>query len=336
MIDFAEPPQPSSPLRSAARFWPVTAILIALGLAAGFAAASRHAATYTAEARVAVGGQDLSSQAIPGFAQASQALAADFARYVSLPQQGPAIEKGLPGGISQVLSLSASPVPSSNIISIEATSHRPDVAVAAVRLAMNALMTAVNNPAKATLPARLLTQYQAMAAQVAQASVTLDAAKQHLAVLTADKTSTDADIAAARAAVVAAGSAYDGLKIQQSALGNRYQAAATSTAPSSDLSIIQQASVIFDNKRSSKDKFALAGAGAGALLALVIAALLARMRPKRSSRAPHRRTEETQHASPGRRTTGSGSEDNDWSDDATTRMRAPTTASGRVGDPRRM
>jgi hypothetical protein len=287
VMDFLETPPPSSPLRAAARFWPVTAILIALGLAAGLAAAAKHAPTYTAEARLAVGGQNLSSQAIPGFVQASQALAADYARYVSLPQQADALQKGLGGNATAVISLSASPVPSSNIISIEATSHLPSTAVAAAKVAMTALMTAVNDPAKATIVPALLTQYQAMSTEVAQADVDLQTAKQQLAVLIAGKSPKDAALAAARAAIVAASSRLDSLTLQRSALGNRYQEAATSTAPSSDLTIVQPASVIFDNKRSNQDKFALAGAAAGLVVALAMATLIARLRPRRPGREGH-------------------------------------------------
>ncbi|MDQ1463721.1 MAG: hypothetical protein QOC73_662 [Actinomycetota bacterium] len=296
-MNFLESPQPSSPLRTAVRFWPVTAILIALGLVAGVKAAAKHAPTYTAEARLAVGGQDLSSLAIPGFAQASQVLAADYARYVSLPQQADALRKGLGAKATEVTSLSGSPVPSSNIISIEATSHQPDVATAAAKLAMNALMVAVNSPAKATVLPQLLTQYQAMSRQVAQADVDVQTAKQQLADLIAGKTATDADLAAARAGIVRASSELDSLTVQRSALANKYQQAATSTTPSSDLSIVQPATVIFDNKRSNEDKFALAGGAVGVVLALAITTLIGRLRPRRPRRPrePHELREPSQH-----------------------------------------
>jgi hypothetical protein len=276
-----ETPQPSSPLRTAVRFWPVTAILIALGVVGGVKAAAKHAPTYTAEARLAVGGQDLSSLAVPGFAQASQVLAADYARYVSLPQQADALRKGLGAKATEVTSLSGSPVPSSNIISIEATSQQPDVAVAAAKLAMNTLMVAVNNPAKATLAPTLLAQYQAMSSQVAQANVNLEAAKQQLADLIAAKSGTDADLAAARAAIAAVSSQVDNLTLQRSAVANKYQQAATATTPSSDLTIVQPATVIFNNKRSNQEKFALAGGAAGVVLALAITTLIGRLRPRR-------------------------------------------------------
>jgi hypothetical protein len=162
---------------------------------------------------------------------------------------------------------------------------------------MNALMVAVNSPAKATVLPQLLTQYQAMSRQVAQADVDVQTAKQQLADLIAGKTATDADLAAARAGIVRASSELDSLTVQRSALANKYQQAATSTTPSSDLSIVQPATVIFDNKRSNEDKFALAGGAVGVVLALAITTLIGRLRPRRPRRPrePRQLHEPSQH-----------------------------------------
>ena len=97
--------QSSSPLRSMARLWPVTVVLVAMGLGAGLAYAGQRPVDYTAEARLAVGGQTVAAQAVPGFALASQQLAADFARYVTPDQDQTVLSQGLGARTAQVVSV---------------------------------------------------------------------------------------------------------------------------------------------------------------------------------------------------------------------------------------
>lgn len=70
---------------------------------------------FTAEARVAVGAGTLTTSAIAGYPLAAQDLAANYARYIN--------DTGLAGHtVPEGVTLSASPIPESNVIRIEAES----------------------------------------------------------------------------------------------------------------------------------------------------------------------------------------------------------------------
>src|SRR3954454_4215176 len=120
---------PSNPLRSMLRLWPVTVVAVALGLAGGLAYDLTLPTSYTAEVRLAVGGQTVAAQAVPGFALASQQLAADFARYVGPQQDSAVLKQALGPRTAEVVSVAASPIPQSNVIRVEVVAHDSQTAV---------------------------------------------------------------------------------------------------------------------------------------------------------------------------------------------------------------
>ena len=281
MSDLDNSPAQTRPVRAALTYWPmslaVSMVLLFLGVYAGHS----RAPVYTSEVRLAVGGQGLSSYAIPGFALAAQELAANYARYVSLPQDTQILKTALGAHAAEVVALSASPVPTSNVVSIVAQSKDREIANKAATAAGTALINAVNGQTNDQIAAGLLKQYNTLSASVAQANLTLQDATQIVAKLTATPSATASQLAAAQQAEVAASTAYASLQLQQSVLGTRYQTTATTDTPSSDLSVVQPAAIILSNATKNEELFGLIGLASGFALALAFATLRARRASRR-------------------------------------------------------
>jgi hypothetical protein len=283
-------PGETSPLRAAVRYWPLTFVIAALGLLAGVVAGGARHPVYTSETRLAIGGQDLSSQAIPGYALASQELAADYARYVSLPQESSVLQKALGAQAAAIVGLSASPVPNSNIISLEAQSKDQALANQAATVAGSALMTAVNSQSTESQAATLLKQYNQLSAATAQANDTLQTAQLALTKLEATPAKgvdppTAQVLAAAKAAVDAASTTFSSLQLQQTAMGNRYTQTVTTSNPSSNVSVIQPSTIIESNKTKNLELFGVAGLALGIAAALVGVTLLPRLLSRRTAKS---------------------------------------------------
>ena len=296
--------QPSSPLRSMVRLWPVTLVLVALGLGGGVALAVQRPVDYTAQARLAVGGQTVAAQAVPGFALASQQLAADFARYVTPDQDQAALRQGLGARTSKVVSVSASPIPSSNVILVEAVASDAQTAADAAQLVAQSLVTQVNDDDSSGSAAAVLKAYKSLSDKVAAAQAKSAEASSALTALESRlspagttvggatvfdpstlSASDNALYVSAQAAVAKASSALAQLQLQQSAQGNRYQSIVGADNPVTDLSFVQTAAVSSNDKISTQERFGLLGLLAGLVLALAVAALVDRRRARRSSKA---------------------------------------------------
>ncbi len=74
---------PVSPLTALSRRWKLTTALVIVGIGAGIGVTYATPATYTGEARVAVGSQSLDARLVAGYTDASQQLASDVSRYVN-------------------------------------------------------------------------------------------------------------------------------------------------------------------------------------------------------------------------------------------------------------
>ena len=278
-------PEEARPLRAVQRYWPMALVLATLGLAAGIGAGATKPPVYTAETRLAIGAQGLSSYAIPGFALAAQELAADYARYVSLAQDQSALKLTLGTRASEIVGLSASPVPNSSVVSIEAQSADPQLAMKASDTVGAALIAATNVPSNDETAAGLLKQYNTAAAAAAQANQTLTTAQALVATLSTLPAATPAAIAAAQAAEVAAATKYASLQLQQTTLGNKYQSAATSSTPSSNLVVVEPAVIVMNDTRKNEELYGLLGLAAGGALALMAATIRARFVRRRRNKA---------------------------------------------------
>ena len=281
MTDLDTAPADIPPLRAFGRYWPMSFALAFLGLMAGIAVGSARAPIYTAEVRLAVGGQGLSSYAIPGFALAAQELAADYARYVSLAQDGPALKVALGSRVGEIVSLSASPVPNSSVVSIEAQAANGPLAMTAATAVGAALIAATNAQTNDQTAAALLAQYNTLSATVAQANQDVQNAQQLVAKLTSTTTTTATQLNAAQAVEVAASTKLASLQLQQTALASRYQSVATSDTPSSNLNVVQPAAIILNNTTKNEELFGLVGLAGGGAIALVAATVRARLAKRR-------------------------------------------------------
>jgi uncharacterized protein involved in exopolysaccharide biosynthesis len=282
--DLDPEPADTRPLRAVVRYWPMAIVLASLGLAAGVAAGAAKPPIYTAETRLAIGAQGLSSYAIPGFALAAQELAADYARYVSIAQDESALKLALGARAPEIVGLSASPVPNSSVVSIEALSADSQLAMKASNTVAAALIAATNAATNDQSAAALLKQYNTLSTSVAQANQVLGNAQTVLTRLESLSTATPTQVAAAQAAEVDAATKYASLQLQQTTLASEYQSVATSNSPSSNLSVVQPAVITQNDTTKNEELYGLVGVAAGGALALMAATVRARLvRRRRNS-----------------------------------------------------
>jgi hypothetical protein len=275
----------TSPLRSMVRAWPLSLVLIVVGALLGGAYAADQPTTYTANARLAVGGSDIAAQAIPGFALASQEIASNYARFVST---GPTVQALPAGERADLVSASASPIPSSNVILLETKATSAAVALDAANQAATSLAKQVNDAVDVNDASKTLDSYTTVSGKVALAQQAHDVAQRAvnhlLSTLSAAEETTSTDLLAARQALVKATTALSALSIQQSALGNRYQTEINTTPSQSRLSVVQAAAAAGDDKTTRTERYGLLGLAGGSVLALLAGVGIERLRGRRRAR----------------------------------------------------
>ena len=266
---------PRSPLLAIRAAWMLTAALTIAGLALGVLAAQRKATTYTGEAKVAVGSQSLSAQEIGGFEVAVEQLASDYARYVSTATMTPAIQKALKTRAAQGTGVRASPIAGSSVIVVETSATTAVAAKDSAATVAATLVSVVNASIQSSDPADTLSAYTALTARVVQARTAVNAAQA-----TFNK-ATGSDIASATAALASTTAAFNGLEIQQAALGAKYQSLITDGTSENSLHTVLGAGVSGDDKRSAEERYGLAGLVAGFLLAICLATAFDRRRARK-------------------------------------------------------
>jgi capsular polysaccharide biosynthesis protein len=267
-----------SALASVRRHVVLTIALVAVGIAGGVGGVLLHPAVYTAEARLAVGGSSgLAAEAVPGYALASQQLAANYARYVNNAQGESDLEKqlGVPAG--RIRQVSASPIPESNVVRIEVTSQMARTASDAASAVANSLMQQVNDTSANRAAAdATLSAFTKISAQVAAAQQASDLAK---AALNRAAGEPGADLAQLSQQAAATASQLAILQVQQDALGEKYRQQVSSlNQGAANLVVIENAVVTGDDRASQMGQFGLAGLVGGFLLALLLSVLLERRR----------------------------------------------------------
>jgi capsular polysaccharide biosynthesis protein len=258
----------------------VLAVLAAAAVGAG--SALLLPTDYMAETRLAVGGNDLAAQAVPGFALASQEMAANYARYVNNAQEQSALESDLGVRAGTVEEVSASPIPQSNVVRIEVTARTPEAAVSAAAAVAESLMDRVNDRSGADDEAEAtLAEHAELSDQVAAAQQASDAAEDAV-----DNAAPGANLTQLREVAASAAAQVAVLKVQQEALGQKYRAQIAATAEvAANLSVVQEAALSHDNLLARLQQFGLAGAALGAVLALLFAVRLERRRAVRPGEA---------------------------------------------------
>ena len=274
------PETPVSPLNALARRWKLGAGLGLLGLALGAGYGQFAPTSYTAEARLAVGSQSLEARAVAGYSQASQQLAADFARYVNDQRSQSEVRASMGPSATTITGVAASPIPESSVIRIEVFGSDGAAASTAATSVAQSLADRVN-AATASEPEALLAEYTTLSQRVAQEEVAVAAAQREVEAL--GPRSADEDVAAAEQRLSDAESALAVSKVQQTAIGERYRNAVTASTPAGGLQVVSPGTVTSDGRTPQMLRFGVLGLGVGLVLALVLASLAERRRARRST-----------------------------------------------------
>jgi hypothetical protein len=191
-----EPPVLSSPvLRAVTRYWYLVLLPVLALSGAAVAIAMTRAPVYTAEARLNVGGFNITAQSLPGYAGGAAVLATAYSRAAyAHPVIGP-VASALGRSEDQIASMiNASPVKDSPIIRVEAQSKNSGEAVrvanmSAVNLQRYATVLARSNPDAQ----RLFKDYKAAARDYRTAA--LRAARAHRTRKNVEAADTNLDLA---------------------------------------------------------------------------------------------------------------------------------------------
>jgi hypothetical protein len=244
----------------------VAILFAALGAVAGFLAP----VTFTAESRVAVGSGDLTSAAIAGFPLAASQLASNYARYVN--------DTGVAGNpVPGNVELSASQIPDSNVIRIEASSADPAAAKAAANDTAQKLVDLVNNNGNEPID-KVFSDFTKAADDDAAADSDVAAAQHSLDNLLGKTDSSKAAIKAARTKVTDASAKAAKTGLVSDALRQKYTGMVAGNNTSAKLQLARTADTIASNRTSLVTRFALLGLAAGAVIGLLIAIGLDRRR----------------------------------------------------------
>jgi len=258
------------PLAAMRDRWVMCVVLAIALAAAGFGLSTTHQTQITAEARLAVGSNSLQAYQVAGFAVASEALAANYARFVSgSPATSKALEDSLHGRTEEIVSISASPIPDSNVVRIEATATDSEVALAAAGAVAKSLVERVN-AGSAEKPGELLDEHQQLSSAVVRQQSKVDRLIGRRGVANLEGRPTDeieAVLAQAKARLAT-------LQLRQTATGVAYQQTFTQPTVENGLREIQPAAISGDDERQTQQLYTASGLLVGLLLGLVLSNLL--------------------------------------------------------------
>lgn len=271
-------------LAALARSWPLAVVLVLAGLTTGAAWAWRTPDVHTAETRLSIGSQELSAQAVPGYAYALQTMTANYARYVQTTdsvREELVTSMGAPA--STIVEVTASPIPESNVLRIEVAGTDPQVAVKAADQVGASLVGAVAEDSSGIDAQR--EELTAASQAVAAAEQQEQAAQLALDELLRDARADQVTVDAARQALVDASTAAAVLTVEQEALSNAYRTAFEDSGRATTLSVIRPAEVVMDDGATSLQRWGAIGTIAGASAAVLMAVLLDRGHRRRDRRS---------------------------------------------------
>lgn len=280
----------AGPLTALRRHWPAATALALVGALLGAGVAFIVPTTWTAESRVAVGAGDLTSGAIAGFPIAASQLASNYARYVN--------DRGVAGtDVPEGVELSASQIPESNVIRIEASSADPDAARAAANTAATELIDTVNAGSRTTAE-EVYAEFQELAGEDAAAQTALAAAQHDLDELLAEEDPSRRAVAAAREDVTEAAAKAADTAMRANAVRQRYTTLVAGTSSAANLLLVREADALESNRASLLARLGLAGLAAGAAAGLVLAVALERRRQRRRDVQVPGTTADSRHRTP--------------------------------------
>lgn len=263
MTDEADPggTRSAAPRHGTVRFAAARrSMVVLLGLvggATGFALAGQITPTYTAEIRLAVGSNDISDYSVPGYAQAVQSLASNYARYIIDSEQG-ASRSPDDGARADVASIQASPIPESNVVRIEVTDEDSSTALDTAAELGDRLIVEINAPDR-NVP-RLREKLSDATRQTAEAQVQLESLRA----------GGRGQIPDSRRQVIAdAISRVETLQVEQEIAADALRSAAQNLDSAASLTTIRPAAITTDSAGQSKRWGGILGVGAGLLLGVL-------------------------------------------------------------------
>jgi hypothetical protein len=221
--------------------------------------------TYTAEARLSVGRLDVLTQGLPGFTQAGELLGAAFSRAIDAP----AITRpaGRLAGLSQsqaAADLSASPIPNSPLIRIEAKRKDKGRAITLANAAARAMVRYSQRLGTAGGGAdELLARYTALSRQAARLTL------KRSAIAAAYRRSPND---ARRRALQAATGKLEATKLERNAVGAVYGAQSATGSTASLLGLLVPAAGASSDRKDTALKLAVTGGIADIVVGLGLAA----------------------------------------------------------------
>jgi len=270
----------SGPLASWRRHWIQGTLYALIGAAIGIGVALVIPPTYTAETRVAVGAGDLTSGAIAGFPIAASGLASNYARYIN--DRGVA-STDVPANVE----LSASQIPESNVVRIEARSVDAEAARVAATTAAQGLVDAVNSNGADTAD-DVFSKFTEATATEAAAQSALAAAQHELDTLLGNPNASKARIKAARSDVTDASAKAAQADLQASALRQRYTNLVAQASTAAKLQLVRTAESTTSNVPSLLQRLGLLGLVVGAAIGLVAVVAQERRRAAKAAAAPRK------------------------------------------------
>lgn len=253
----------SSVLESLAHHWRLAAAMVIVGILAGLIVGAVRPPVWTAEMRLMVGSGQLT---------ASKNAASNYARLITPAGVGDYVPP------DDVRALTASPIPDSNVIRIEATSRQRDAAEQSVVDAAEALIQevtlgVVGEDEQSSARADLLDGVREVARAEAASSEAFDEFKRLSSRRNGGDDVTEAEVDASLEAYANAQAELRSVELQQSALESRFTGLAGTDEGLAIKQIGQGASVVEHDRLGAIQRYGLLGGALGGLLAIAAAVL---------------------------------------------------------------
>lgn len=245
----------------------VILVLAVLGAAGGAALAKDQPVVYRSETRLAVGPESFLTQSVPGFAEASQSLASNYARYVEDSQGGIGqVAEALDVDPADITGIQASPIANSNVVRIQVAAKDAAVANRAARYLSRGLVMKVNSPPPELpeLRSRLTATARAMAKVEARLE---DLSRQATRARALQRPRASARISREQ---VAAKTALSLAEANQQAAFDQYKSSLQEGTSAVTLQEVRAPLIVSDSTSRTTQWGMLAGTGAGVLAGLTV------------------------------------------------------------------
>jgi uncharacterized protein involved in exopolysaccharide biosynthesis len=244
------------------RSWLLVLLAVLLFGALGAGAGSSREPTYTANARLAVGGLNLTVQSVPGFALGGRVLAEGYARSISDPAVVDPVAKRLGLSVADVRRrLSATPVPETPIFSITATGDSEEQAISVANATARALVDYARDQGQdQRRAADLLKEYRQNALRLGRARDRLERLRE---------------LGASSESIVRARADMEELDLRASIVEELYQEARRERSQAAIVDVVSPADSAGSDRTSQMRLYGFAGVLAGLCFGMGLAVLRA-------------------------------------------------------------